>query len=144
MGRCRRVARKFYGPLALVILEVIVPYNAGFTHCCTARIIYDFPWDPSSPTNALKKAKVFVEKAAKASFQDGDAVLVATLTTKQEKSKDMLVNMGFICSEPMKKKRHSDRDLYVLYLPLAKWMEGNKKVIPRDAKGRFIKANPFT
>ena len=118
--------------------------NTGFTLCCTARIICDFPWDRYTSTDALKKAKVFVEKAAKASFQDGDAVLVVTLTTEQEKSKDMLVKMGFICSEPMKKKRHRDRDLYVLYLPLAKWAESKKKVIPRDAKGRFIKANPFT
>lgn len=122
-----------------------MPHNAGFTHCCTARIIYDFPWDTQiSPINRkLEIAKAFVEKAAKASYQDGDAVLVVTLMTKQEKSKDMLIKMGFICSDPMKKKRHSDRDLYLLYLPLAKWAESNKKIVPRDAKGRFIKVNPF-
>lgn len=118
--------------------------NVGFTHCCTARIICDFPWDEFLTKSDLTGVEVYVEKAAKASYQDGDAVLVVTLTTKQEKSKDVLVKMGFICSEPMKKKRHKDRDLYVLYLPLAKWAESKKKVIPRDAKGRFIKANPFT
>ena len=117
-------------------------YRVAFTHCCTAGILCDFPYD-FQDEGMLAKAKTETLLEAKYAQADGDAVLVATLTTEQEKARAILLDIGFICSEPMKKKRHKDRDLYVLYLPLAQWAKANTKQVPRDAKGRFIKANPF-
>lgn len=112
-------------------------------YCCTAVVACDFEFDSEITKAAGEVLKARLKEEAAYWYADGAAVLIATLTTRQEKAKKVLVELGFICSEPMKKKRHKDRDLYVLYLPLEKWAKSNVKQIPRDAKGRFIKANPF-
>ena len=112
-------------------------------YCCTAVVLGDFDWDRQFTKTDGELLKAQLKGEAAHWYADGAAVLIATLMTKQEKAKKILVDFGFICSEPMKKKRHKDLDLYVLYLPLEKWAKSNVKQIPRDAKGRFIKANPF-
>lgn len=118
-------------------------FTRDFPHCCTATVVCDFPTDYEAKKVAgfSNKIKEYIEREIKYRKQDGDAILVATLTTKQEKAKELLIKLGWNCVGPFKKKRHKERDLYLLHYVLNQPDE--IKIQPRDAKGRFIKANPF-
>lgn len=90
----------------------------------------------------LAGVRDYVKGKAKSAKADGQALLVATLTTQQEIVKELLISMGWECSNPYNKKAHKGRDLYLLHYHLAKF-QVDGVVRPRDAKGRFIKSNPF-
>jgi hypothetical protein len=125
--------RKIFGGLVM--------FNRDFPHCCTATVVCDFPTDKGFRVGDERNIKAFVREEIKYRKQDGDAILVATLTTQQEKAKKILIDSGWNCVGPFKKGRHKERDLYLLHYVLNQPNE--VKTQPRDAKGRFIKANPF-
>ncbi len=119
-------------------------YRTDLEGCCTAEVFYEFQFDYQKPN--VEEIKRKVVDMAKFSKKDGFATVIVTLTTQQELARKALLELGFICSEPMKKTRHKTRDLYVLYLPLDKFVPpviAGRAPQPRDAQGRFIKKNPF-
>lgn len=121
-----------------------MPERDDLTGCCTAEVFYDFQFDYQKPN--VEEIKRKVVDMAKFSKKDGFATIIITLTTQQELVRKALIELGFICSEAMKKTRHKTRDLYVLYLPLDKFIPpviAGRAPQPRDAQGRFIKKNPF-
>ena len=119
-------------------------YRARFTHCCTAVILYDFPWDYHGP-DCFETMSKEVPKKLKAMYLEGEGACVVTLINKQSKSIELLKSMGFECSEPISKIRHKGTLLHILYIDLGKWYSANckQKLPKRDAQGRFISNNPF-
>lgn len=116
-------------------------YTRDMPLCCTATVVCDFPLDLELRAQTLFDVEKYINTRMAAHKVGGDAILVATLTTQQEKVKQLLVNLGWECAGPYKKRRHKERDLYLLHYALCKPKE--VKVQPRDAQGRFIKSNPF-
>ncbi|MNH17843.1 hypothetical protein D3C79_775280 [compost metagenome] len=120
-------------------------FTREIPHCCTGYLLADFRVDASRQFEEKTLIDWVVSKC-KFAKKDGFAVAMATLTTQQEKARKVLMDLWFISSERMSKKRHADRDLYLLYLPLDKFVPpaiAGRIPQPRDAQGRFIKKNPF-
>ena len=119
-------------------------YRQRFTHCCTAMILYDFPWDYNDGEYFKVMAKE-VPKKLKDMYLEGEGACAVTLVDKQSKSIKLLKSMGFHCSEPISKTRHKDTLLHILHIDLGKWYEVNckQKLPKRDAQGRFTSNNPF-
>lgn len=128
----------------------------AFAGCCTAKIITGFGQEVTadikySPRGSYHKEEMEANLRRYIEDQKYDmAAVVATFTQNQTNFRRLAKHYGFVISDPMKKRQHSDNVLYLAYLPLNNYqlperlfVDKPKALRPRDARGRFIKANPF-
>jgi hypothetical protein len=112
-----------------------------FPSCCTAKLLVDFSqvvWSkgkyrPVSIPKMREELRTAIEDARRPQADDdewgdetGYGTLVAITTTLQTRANLALKREGFICSDPLYKKRHPESQLLVWYRPLI------------DAKGKPV------
>lgn len=73
-----------------------------FPSCCKAHIIHNFPFTNNNDYT-FEQIKTYVQRQMDRYFKQGHATLIAILRDDQKSAEQALLDLGWECTEPMKR-----------------------------------------